>query len=78
MVVVLLAIVAVVSIALLAVVVTIQSGQHSMNDIQSMEDETGFCRFDDCKVKGEYNDKEGREEWHNEVDNRNENRYVRS
>ena len=49
-VVVLLASVTVVSIALLAVLVTEQSGQHSMSGIQ---DQTGFCRIDDCKGERE-------------------------
>ena len=71
-VVVLLAIVAVVSIALLAVVVTEQSGQHSMNGIRYREDQTGFCRFDDCKDERENTGKEGREEWRNELDIRME------
>ena len=71
-VVVLLASVAVVSIALLAVVVTEQSGQHSMSGIPYRKDQTGFCRFDDCKGERENIGKEGREEWRNELDSKME------
>ena len=41
----LLAIVTIVSIAVLAGVVTMRSGQHSVNGIQYREDQTGFCRL---------------------------------
>ena len=53
--------------ALFGVVVTMQSSQHSVNGIQSIEDQMGFCTFDNCNVKREYTDKEGREEWLHEL-----------
>ena len=67
-----LAIVAIVSIAVLAGVVTMRSGQHSVNGIQYREDRTGFCRFDDGMMESECIDKEAREEWCNELDSRME------
>ena len=68
----LLAIVAIVSIAVLAGVVTMRSGQHSVNGIQYREDQTGFCRFDNGMMESECIDKKGREEWRDELDSRME------
>ena len=70
--VVLLAIVTIVSIAVLASMVTMRSGQHSVNGVQYREDQTGFCRFDNGMMESECIDKEGREEWHDELDSRME------
>ena len=61
------------AIALLAIVVTMQSDQYSMNGRMS-EDQTDFCTSDSCMVekRSGYVDKEGREDWLNKLEIRME------